>query len=193
MRLSSLLLFCAFMLCCTGVLRRTCKRLGIAPGSLAAASVLLLAASQFSIKLPAAPLDIAALLALAAAVALAIRTPRAGFCVPAAMIAGLFSWLLCTAFPSAYEPGALIALPVALMAWGLFRSPRLGLLTAMLAPLCYGAIVAIEDWYLFDSALLSVGDPTRFDAQICSAALLTLLWYVPRPSELVRHAQQKTS
>ncbi len=193
MQLSSLLLCCLFVLCCAGVMRRTCARLKIAPGSLAAASLMLLAASRFSLTLFSSPFGIAVLLTVLTAAALAVRTPHAGFCIPAAMASGLLSWLLCAAFPSAYEPGALIALPAALLAWLLFGSPRLGLLVAVLAPLCHGAIVAIEDWYLFDAALLSVGDPARLDAQICAAALLALLWYLPRPTELVRHAQQKTS
>ncbi len=193
MRLSVLLLICLFVLCCTGAMNRTCRRLRVSPGAAAAVGLLLLAASQFSVELLSVTLDIAAFAALLLAAAMAARAEGALVCVPVSMACGLLAWFLCAVFPSACEPGLLIALPAAFAARFLFPDARRALLVTQLSPLLYGAVVAVEDWYLFDYAFQNIGDAARFDAQICAAALLAALWYIPSPRFAGRGEAEKTT
>ena len=75
MRLSTLLLLCLFLFCCTHLTERTAWRLRVQEGSIAALSLLLLALSAFPVQLSA---SVSALPRFAAAVdRVAPALPRA--------------------------------------------------------------------------------------------------------------------
>ena len=95
-----------------------------------------------------------------------------------AVLSGVLGWCLYSLIP-AYEAGALIALPAALVPRLLLRRRRTTLLCAVAAPLVFGLCRALEDWYLFDWRMLELGGGVQLDAQVAALFLLALLWYVP--------------
>ena len=92
-----------------------------------------------------------------------------------AAVCSVAAWALRRAFPEFPEPGALLALPAALVGRFFIRNRRGGLLCVLLTPLVYGLIVTFEDWYLFDFVAFAIGGALQLDMQICGAALYALL------------------
>lgn len=186
MQLSLLLLLCLVVLCCTGNLDRSAKRLTLRPGSVAAVAVLLALLSAFEWE-PFSGITLlpAGLLLLGFSI-WAARCAADAYTVPlAAFLTGLLSFLLAGAFPDALEPGLLVALPAALLARLFYRNERnarAGLLLTLLSPLFYALFVTLSDWYLFGFVRLTLYDAVQFDAAVSGACLYALFCRIPAPA-----------
>ena len=158
MSLAALLLFCLFLFACVGLTRRTAWRLRVQEGAIAACALLLLALSAFPLALSdAVSVSPASLLLLLIGLYLCRGWPDIAEALLIAVLSGVLGWCLYSLIP-AYEAGALIALPAALV---------------------FGLCRALEDWYLFDWRMLELGGGVQLDAQVAALFLLALLWYVP--------------
>lgn len=179
LNISTVLCLAIFILCCTGVLEKTCARFRVSPGSVAALSLLLAGVSSIEFSITEhVSIHVATLLAAFCGVLLCLRT-RCGFAILLAFVCGLGARLLLGAFPQVYEPGALAALPAAILGRFLIHGRRRGLLCTLLSPLFYGLLVTFEDWYLFDFTKFSLGSVLQFDMQLCGAVLYVILLSVP--------------
>ena len=179
MSLAALLLFCLFLFACVGLTRRTAWRLRVQEVAIAACALLLLALSAFPLALSdAVSVSPASLLLLLIGLYLCRGWPDIAEALLIAVLSGVLGWCLYSLIP-AYEAGALIALPAALVPRLLLRRRRTALLCAVAAPLVFGLCRALEDWYLFDWRMLELGGGVQLDAQVAALFLLALLWYVP--------------
>lgn len=171
--------FCLFLFACVGLTRRTAWRLRVQEGAIAACALLLLALSAFPLALSdAVSVSPASLLLLLIGLYLCRGWPDIAEALLIAVLSGALGWCLYSLIP-AYEAGALIALPAALVPRLLLRRRRTALLCAVAAPLVFGLCRALEDWYLFDWRMLELGGGVQLDAQVAALFLLALLWYVP--------------
>ncbi|MEG1525675.1 MAG: hypothetical protein RRZ24_09700 [Clostridia bacterium] len=193
MRLSTVLLFCLFILCCTGAANSACRRLQVFPGAVAALSLLAAAISAFSWEIvPQCSIFPASLLLIALCVCyLPINNADLVHSLLLAFVVGIFSWLIQSFVPAVYEPGVLLALPSAVAARWLLGKKSAGLLCTLLSPLFYASMVLLEDWYLFDVVQITFGSPLQFDAQVCGALLYAIFLHIPRLHQINRLATQK--
>lgn len=197
MRLSTLLLLCLFLFCCTHLTERTAWRLRVQEGSIAALSLLLLALSAFPVQLSASvSLSPASLLLLAVSLRLCRGLPDIVEGLLMALLCGVLGWCVYNLL-TVYEMGLLPALPAALLPWLLGGRKRTALLCATAAPLFFGLCRTLEDWYLFDWQVWELGGGVQLDAQMAAICLLALLWYVPlrrrRPGARPAHPSHETA
>lgn len=182
MPVSTVLLAAIFILCCTGALDRTCRRLKISPGGVAAFAVLLGILSPAELPVgERVTLHPAYLAALAAGVGMCWNRPRLLRSLLLSMACGVCAWGMGSLFPNVYEPGLLYGLLPGALGRFLLRGRRQGLLCALIAPLFFGLMVSLEDWYLFDQVRIGLGSPLQFDMQVCGATLYGALLYLPKP------------
>lgn len=180
LQISTVILIGLFILCCTGNMDGILARFRFRTGRIAALSLLLMALSALEYRLGAGFSVYPASLAALTFSILAVRGERDAYSLPlAAFAGGVLGWLLSRAFPNAWEAGALLALPAALLARVLYRGPRTGLCLPLLSPLFYALCVMLEDWYLFGFASLGLGSALQLDAQLCGATLYGLLLLLP--------------
>lgn len=192
MAISTVLCISAFLLCCTGAAERTCRRLGVCTGSVAALSLLTAALGATDIVISEHVSIQPAVMLLAVCGALLCKRKRMWLhAVLLASACGVAAWVLKCAFPTFYEPGVLFALPAALTGRFFLRGRRQGLLCVLLAPLFLGFIVTVEDWYLFDYVELSLGNALQLDMQVGGATLYALLMAVQKRVAAGRLAAQK--
>ncbi len=183
MHLSTVLLIGLFLLCCTHNLDAFARRIPFRTGRAVALFALLLMISSFDFELSAGvSLHPASLLLLMLALVPAGREKESYSLLLAAFGAGVLGWLLTRAFPEAPEAGALMALPAAVLARVLYRTPRTGLGMVLLSPLMYELCAMLEDWYLFGFASISLGDGLQFDAQMAGMLLYGALLLLPDPT-----------
>ena len=160
------------------------------PGSVAALALLLAGVSSIEFSITEhVSIHVATLLAAFCGVLLCLHR-RCGLSVALAFVCGLGARLLLGAFPHVYEPGALAALPAAILGRFLIRGRRRGLLCTLLSPLFYGLMITLEDWYLFDFTKFSFGNMLQFNMQLCGAVFYVILLSVPiRGLTLRKNAQ----
>jgi|GEM_PF-6674010 len=185
MRLSVVLLWCLFMLCISGAAYRPLFALTLRDSSCAALSLLLLAANAFTVA-PVTELSVnpAAVLLLVAA-GVSTRSCSAGkllFAILLALPSSLCMLLLLRFYVGSIagfpEPGLLAALIGVLFALPLWRSPSAALFEAALAPFLLGLLEAGLDLYSFGYAVVTIGDPVAFDAQIAGVFLAGLVIFL---------------
>ena len=179
LHISTVLCLAVVILGCTGGLEKTCRRFRVSTGNVVALSLLLaaLSSAEFSIT-EHVSIHVASLLAAICGGLLCLRR-RVGFSILLAFVCALAARLLLGAFPHVYEPGALAALPAAILSRFLIRGRRRGLLCTLLAPLFYGLMIAVEDWYIFDFVHVCLGNALQFDMQLCGVVLYATLLAVP--------------
>ena len=192
MPVSTVLLAAVFLLCCTGALDKTCRRLRISTGGVAALAVLLAILSRLESPagehLLAHPAYLAALLA---GLLLCWNRRRFPYTLLVAMASGVCAWALQCIYPNVYEPGLLYGIVPAVLGRFLLRGNRQGLLCVLIAPLFFGLLVTAEVWYLFDYVTFALGDPLQFDMMACGAVLYGLLMYLPKPLAKLGRAAEK--
>ncbi len=187
MHLSVVLLICLFILCVTGAARRPLKNLELKDSSWAALSLLLLAANAFHIRpVLEFSLNPAAVLLLIAAGA-CTRSCTGGkllqaiaLAAPASMCMLLITRQYVSAAIDLPEPGLVLALICVIFLLPLRSTPQAALFGASLAPFLLGFWEAGLDLYAFGYAIVEIGSPTAFDAQVASMVLLGLLFSLPR-------------
>lgn len=100
--------------------------------------------------------------------------------LPLSFACGLAAWAIHALFPMLYEPGVLMCLFAVLAAGLLPLTARKGLLCTQLAPLFYGLIASVEDWYLFDFLHICIGNAVQLDMQLCGIVLFSVLLSLPK-------------
>ena len=179
LRLSTLVLCCMMILCCTGLIEGTAHRLRVQTGSIAAVCPLLLAAGAFSLPLGSGIWIHCGVVLLFLGSLILCR--RADACAVALLFAACFGaigFLFCRMLPDFYEQGLLLALPAAVIGALLLRHRRSALLCVVSAPLFYAACVLLEEYYLFQTVRLDLAASEVFDAQVAGAAMLFLMWRI---------------
>lgn len=187
MHLSVVLLLCLFILCVSGAARRPLKTLELKDSSWAALSLLLLAANALTVR-PVFEfiLNPASLLLLIAASA-CTRSCSGGklmqaiaLAAPASMCMLLITRQYVSAALAVTEPGLLLALISVIFLLPLRATPQAALFGAALAPFLLGFWEAGLDLYAFGYAIVELGSPIAFDAQVAGMFLLGLLLSLPR-------------
>ncbi len=187
MYLSVVLLLCLFILCVSGAARRPLKALQLKDSSWAALSLLLLAANAFKIR-PVFEfvLNPASLLLLIAASA-CTRSCTGGklmqaiaLAAPASLCMLLITRMYVSAAWDIPEPGLALALICVVFLLPLRSTPQAALFGAALAPFLLGFWEAGLDLYAFGYAIVEIGSPVAFDAQVSGMFLLGLLLSLPK-------------
>lgn len=169
-------MFCAFVLYCTGSGRTLATRLSVSAGAIAAACLLLAAASAFTIPFAgSAACNVGTVLLIAAGFLLCAKQREKHVSILLAFLSGILAWFLLRIFPSFFEPAFLLALPAVILSQLLPSGIRQKMLCVVLSPLFFGLTAALEDWYLFDKIFFSFGNAMQFNTQVVSLFLLVAL------------------
>ena len=187
MHLSVVLLLCLFILCVSGAARRPLMHLELRDSSWAALSLLLLAANAFKIRpVFEFSLNPASLLLLIAAGA-CTRSCTGGKLIQAIALAApasLCMLLVTRQYVSIAwnlaEPGLVLALICVVFLLPIRSTPQAALFGAALAPFLLGFWEAGLDLYAFGYAIVDIGSPVAFDAQVTGMFILGLLLSLPK-------------
>ncbi len=187
MHLGVVLLLCLFILCVSGAARRPLNTMELKDSSWAALSLLLLAANAFEVRpVFEFSLNPASLLLLIAAGA-CTRSCTGGkllqaiaLAAPASLCMLLITRQYVSAAMAVTEPGLLLALICVIFLLPLRSTPQAALFGAALAPFLLGFWEAGLDLYAFGYAIVEIGSPVAFDAQVAGMFLLGLLLSLPR-------------
>lgn len=181
MRLSTVLLLCFILLAFCRMTGKTAERLRIKEGSIAAFSVLLLALSAFIIPIgKIVSVHPAGLMLLIVSIMLCEGVPDIILAMLLGVPTGIAAWLCYRFLPTPYEAALVIALPIVPTAYFAMRRKRQALLCVEFAPFVFSICLMAEDFLLFGMTDLAVGSALAFDVQVVNAAVLSLLWYLPR-------------
>lgn len=179
LRLSTLVLSCVMILCCTGLFGGTSHRLRVRTGSVAALCPLLAAAGTMVVMpFPWLRVNLGVLLLLFVSILLCRDGIALSVSLLLAACMGACGFVLVRTFPNFYEPGLLIALPTAVAAAILLHNSRAALIGVVAAPLFYALYVLMEGYYLFHTALLDFAATEVFDAATVGAMLLFFFWWL---------------
>lgn len=192
MQLSTILLICVFLLCCTGAVSRVAKRLNIPVGGIAAICLLTLALSAFSFPVVTGfqvfPASLLPVLFCVLVCGFHAETLQA---VLLALVGGALAWVIQILLASFYEIGVLMALPAVLLATFCIGHKPQALLCVLLAPLFYSGMAVIENWYLFDVFQFSFGSNLQLTMQISGAFLLGIAVCLPQRRRINHMKLQK--
>ena len=183
MYLSMVVFSCMFILGCAGFFEEICGAFKIHRGIPAAVSMLCLLLSPLQVFLGKWFMVNPAFLVL-----LALGLAACGFHgdmvtgLAAAFLSAISAWLIHCLFPAFTETGLMCG-SVAALAGMLFKRRGSGLLCALATPVFFGFLTMLEDWYLFDITLFSLGSPAQLDGQAWGGFLFCLLMSLPRPAE----------
>lgn len=187
MHLSVVLLLCLFILCITGAAKKTLAALDCKDSSWAALSLMLIAANALPIQLATEfSINPASLLLLIAAGA-CTRSCTGGkllqaiaLAAPASLCMLLVTRQYVSGAVGLPEPGIVLALISVVFLLPLRATPQAALFGAALAPFLLGFWEGGLDLYAFGYAIVTIGSPIAFDAQVMSMFLLAVLLALPR-------------
>ncbi len=187
MHLSVVLLLCLFILCITGAAKKTLAALDTKDSSWAALSLMLIAANAFPIQLVSEfSINPASLLLLIAAGA-CTRSCTGGkllqaiaLAAPASLCMLLITRQYVSGAVDLPEPGVILALISIAFLLPLRATPQAALFGAALAPFLLGFWEGGLDLYAFGYAIVTIGSPVAFDAQVMGMFLLAVLLALPR-------------
>lgn len=170
----------AWLLLCTGNAERCCNRLNIHRGYLAAGSLFFLFASQLeSTLLDCIKVNYGALFLFAVAVAVAAchKNERL-IAVLFSVFSGLVAFLALRYAYDAKTPAFIVAAPALFCAFFLMQDAKSQMLLVLLAPMFYGACLAIEEACMFGRFALTIGTQTQLEALTLGIVLLPILWLI---------------
>lgn len=184
MRLSVVLICCLFILCVTRAIEKPLLRLGHNAESWAALTLLLLALNAITFR-PMVELSINPASILLCIVTAAVALKCAGFsclaqavalAVPSGLCMLAVSRLMASGFINLAEPGLVLALCSVVFMLGLRHSPAAALFGVALAPVLLAVFEAGLDLYAFGYAVIQLGAPLAFDAQLAGLFIIGILF-----------------
>lgn len=170
----------AWLLLCTGNAERCCNRLNIHRGYLAAGSLFFLFAAQLENTLfSCLKVNYGALFLLVVAVAVAISHKNERLiAVLFAVFSGLVAFLALRYAYDAESPALVVAVPALFCAFFLLQDAKSQMLLVLLAPMFYGACLALEEACMFGRFSLTIGTQTQLEALSLGVVLLPILWLI---------------